>query len=133
MFFALAGCPSPVEPVKGSKPLVVFLVRHAEKKLDDGKDPELSEDGEKRTADLAEALRSADIQHVHSTDYKRTRNTAEPIAKSAGLEIEKYDPRDLEGFAKKLKESGGRHLVVGHSNTTPELTKLLGGAAGSEN
>ena len=27
----------------------------------------------------------------------------------------------------QLGRSGGRHLVVGHSNTTPMLVKLLGG------
>lgn len=128
------GCPSePGEqppPTAEQKPLVVFLVRHAEK-TEDGKDPELSEAGKERTDDLAEALRSANIEHVHSTDFIRTRETAEPVAKEAGVEVEKYDPKDLEGFAKKLKEQGGRHLVVGHSNTTPELTKLLGGDPGS--
>jgi probable phosphoglycerate mutase len=128
-----SGCPSkPTDnpPAVEQKPLVVFLVRHAEK-TDDGKDPELSEEGKKRTEVLAEMLRSANIRHVHSTDFIRTRETAAPIAKAAGLEIEKYDPKDLAGFAKKLRETGGRHLVVGHSNTTPELTKLLGGDAGT--
>lgn len=130
----LSGCPSePTAPPPAAeqKPLVVFLVRHAEK-TDDGKDPDLSEAGKTRTADLADALKDAKIEHVHSTDFIRTRETAAPIAKAAGVEIEKYDGKDLAGLAKKLKESGGRHLVVGHSNTTPELTKLLGGDAGTE-
>ena len=126
------GCPSTptADPPAEQKPLVVFLVRHAEK-TDDGKDPELSEEGKSRTEALAEALKSADIQHVHSTDFIRTRDTAAPVAKAAGVEVEKYDGKDLAGLAKKLKESGGRHLVVGHSNTTPELTKLLGGDPGT--
>ncbi len=133
--FALlfAGCPSPKvdEKPAGQKPLVVFLVRHAEK-TDDGKDPELSEEGKKRTEELAAVLLSANVEHVHSTDFIRTRETAASVAKQAGVEVEKYDPKDLAGFAKKLKETGGRHLVVGHSNTTPELTKLLGGDPGTE-
>ncbi|REJ76080.1 MAG: hypothetical protein DWQ47_10680 [Acidobacteria bacterium] len=131
----LSGCPSttPEEtpPVVESKPLVVFLVRHAEK-TDDGKDPELSEPGKERSDVLADVLRSANVEHVHSTDFIRTRDTAAPAAKEAGVEVEKYDPRDLAGFANKLRETGGRHLVVGHSNTTPELTKLLGGDPGTE-
>ncbi|QQS40426.1 MAG: histidine phosphatase family protein [Acidobacteriota bacterium] len=131
----LAGCPSePTEqkppPTAEQKPLVVFLVRHAEK-TDDGKDPELSEAGKARTEVLAETLKSSDIEHVHSTDFIRTRDTAAPVAKAEGVEVEKYDPKDLAGFAKKLKETGGRHLVVGHSNTTPELAKLLGGDPGT--
>jgi len=123
------GCPS--TPVKEHKSLVVFLVRHAEK-VDASKDPELSESGKKRSEDLAAVLRSAGLGHVHSTDFIRTRETAAPVATLSGVEIETYNPKDLEGFAKELKEAGGRHLVVGHSNTTPELTKLLGGDPGAE-
>ena len=48
-----------------------------------------------------------------------------------GLEIGSYDPRDLPGFAAILKESPGRHLVLGHSNTTPQLVEALGGDPGS--
>jgi len=127
---ALSGCPTKPAAVE-QKPLVVFLVRHAEK-TDAGKDPELSEDGKTRAGVLAEVLRSAKIDHVYSTDFIRTRDTAAPVAKEAGVEVGKYDPKDLAGFAKKLKDAGGRVLVVGHSNTTPELTKLLGGDPGTE-
>lgn len=132
--FVFAGCtsnPEREQTAAEQKPLVVFLVRHAEK-TDNARDPDLSEEGRKRTSELAGVLRSAEIGHVHSTDFIRTRETAAPVAKEAGLEVETYDPRDLAGFAKKLKETGGRHLVVGHSNTTPELTKLLGGEPGTE-
>jgi phosphohistidine phosphatase SixA len=134
MSITFAGCPAKPEvtaPPKEHKPLVVFLVRHAEK-MDDSKDPELSEDGKKRAADLIAALRSADIEEIHSTDYIRTKDTAAPIAEKLGVKVEIYNPKDLAGFAKQLQEKGGRHLVVGHSNTTPELTKLLGGNAGAE-
>ena len=127
---------SPPEPVAvpvvaEQKPLLVFLVRHAEK-VDDSQDPELSEAGRERAATLAEALRSADIEYVHSSDYIRTRNTATPSATEHGLEVEVYDPRDLPALAEKLRAAGGRHLVIGHSNTTPAMVELLGGDAGAE-
>ena len=134
IMITFAGCPAKPEtppPAVEQKPLVVFLVRHAEK-VDASKDPELSEEGKERARDLVETLRSADIEFVHSSDFKRTRDTASPVAEAAGAKVETYDPRDLASIAKKLREKGGRHLVVGHSNTTPELTKLLGGAPGSE-
>ena len=38
-----------------------------------------------------------------------------------------YDAQDLEGFADRLRETPGRHLVLGHSNTTPQLAEALGG------
>ena len=111
------------------KPLVVFLVRHAEK-ADAGRDPELSPAGVERSQKLAEILKDAGIEYIHSTDYIRTRSTAAPAAKTLGLNVEMYDPRDLPSLIASLRRSGGRHLVVGHSNTTPAVVKLLGGDAG---
>jgi len=108
------------------KPLVVFLVRHGEK-VDADSDPELSDAGRERAALLAQTLSDVQLQHVHSSDYIRTRDTAGPTASAHGLEVQLYDPRDLPAIASRLKEMGGRHLVVGHSNTTPALVELLGG------
>jgi phosphohistidine phosphatase SixA len=111
------------------EPLVVFLVRHGEK-ADLGEDPELSAAGRERAAILARTLRSAEIEYVHSSDFIRTRATAEPTAVEHGLEVELYDPRDLPALVAKLRGTGGRHLVVGHSNTTPPMVELLGGRPG---
>jgi len=112
------------------QPLVVFLVRHAEK-VDDSQDPALTAAGKERSSKLATVLQDAKIQHVHSTGYVRTKTTASPIAEKLDLKINIYDTNELSGFAQRLKEQGGRHLIVGHSNTTPKLVKLLGGNPGS--
>lgn len=110
-------------------PLVVFLVRHAEKQPG-GDDPGLSEAGLARVRALQHALEGAAVERVHSSDYRRTRETAAPLAQAIGTEVELYDPRDLPALAARLRAAGGRHLVVGHSNTTPELVALLGGEPG---
>ncbi len=114
-----------------SEPLLVFLVRHGEK-VDQSRDPELSPAGYVRAATLAHSLQNGHIQHVHSTDFIRTRKTAEPAAAIHGLQLEIYDPSDLKSFAEELLREGGRHLVVGHSNTTPRMVELLGGESGEE-
>jgi phosphohistidine phosphatase SixA len=110
-------------------PLVVFLVRHAEK-VDHSRDPDLSEDGYRRADALALTLADAEIGYVHSSDYIRTRKTAAPVAGLFSLEVEIYDPSDLYTLSDELKAEGGRHLVVGHSNTTPALVEILGGDPG---
>lgn len=107
----------------------VFLVRHAEKTADKD-DPALTLAGQARAVLLANMLTDAGITHIHSSDYTRTRDTAAPLAAKLGLTVQIYDPRDLPAMAAQLKNSGGRHLVVGHSNTTPQLTELLGGDGG---
>lgn len=121
---------APTPPVVEA-PTVVFLVRHAEK-VDASADPELSQVGAERAVDLAAVLRDSGIERIHSSDYIRTRDTAAPLAVALGLEVELYDPRDLEALAVRLEEGGGRHLVVGHSNTTPNVVELLGGEPGAE-
>ena len=107
-------------------PLVIFAVRHAEKQ-DQSRDPNLSEAGNKRAAQLADLLRDANIDQIHSSNYKRTLETAAPIAKHLDIKPQVYNPKDLPTLVTKLKDAGGRHLVVGHSNSTPNLVKLLGG------
>ena len=117
---------APKQPAEEKSPLLVFLVRHAEKS-NAGRDPELSDAGKERALELVKILRSANIAYVHSTDFIRTRATAKPTAEKLGLKTEIYNPSDLEALAQKLRDTGGIHLVVGHSNTTPEMVRLLGG------
>nr|AID57594.1 putative phosphohistidine phosphatase [uncultured bacterium] len=108
----------------------IFLVRHAEKTTEKN-DPGLTEAGKARAEALADRLEDEGITRIYSSDYIRTRDTAAPLAERLGLEIEIYDPRDLPGTAETLKATSGRLLVVGHSNTTPQLTELLGGDGGT--
>ena len=107
------------------------LVRHAEK-VDDSRDPELSGTGRARAEVLAALLKDMQIDTIYSSDYIRTRETARPLAEARGLSIKLYDPRDLEALAIKLRAAEGRILVVGHSNTTPDLIGLIDGEPGTD-
>lgn len=108
----------------------IFLVRHAEKLLDI-EDPGLSTAGEQRAQQLAVLLEDAEITAIFSTDYKRTRQTAAPLARAENLEISLYDPAKPGHLVELLKNNSGRYLVVGHSNTTSDLVSRLGGKPGS--
>ena len=109
---------------------VVILVRHAEK-VDESQDADLNDAGRARARVLAAMLKDAGIQAIYSTDYRRTLETVKPTAESTSKLIEVYDGDNLEDFAKDLRARDRRALVVGHSDTTPELVKLLGGEPGS--
>ena len=129
----LWGCTSGTgsgESGSNDEQLIVFLVRHAEK-VDQSIDPDLSEEGYVRARDLGRTLADTGIEQVHSSGFIRTKETARPVATLFGLEIELYNPKDLYALAEQLKAAGGRHLVVGHSNTTPALVEILGGDPGS--
>ena len=114
---------------------VVYLVRHAEKAVaaTDPADPPLSEAGAARAEALAELLANVSLVSIHSTDLQRTLSTAQAVADTQGVEIQTYGPFDREGVAalvEMLRTTPGSHLVVGHSNTTPELVAALGGDPG---
>jgi broad specificity phosphatase PhoE len=111
----------------------VVLVRHAERADQPAgapammaSDPDLSEAGRARAERLAAMLKDAGITAIFTTQYKRTRQTAEPLAKSLGLAVQSVDARDVDGLAAKVKAEKGNVLVVGHSNTVPDAIKALG-------
>ena len=103
----------------------IYLVRHAEKQK--GDDPGLTDEGHLRAQTLKDKLSDTGITRIYSSDYKRTQQTAGPLADHLGLSVISYDPRDLDGFANQLSSQTGVSLVVGHSNTTPQLAEALGG------
>lgn len=116
----------------------VYIVRHAEKETGTnvGRDPNLTAAGHERAKQLADILADKNISHIHSSDYIRNRDTARPLAEKIGLEIEIYDPSDLQSLATKIENAGGTHLVVGHSNTIAETVEAFhsdGGTKVSDN
>jgi phosphohistidine phosphatase SixA len=109
---------------------IIYLTRHAEK-LDTGSDPSLSEAGQLRAMNIATMLQKAQINGIYSTSYNRTLETATPLSELISVGVQTYNPSALSDFSVSLKTLIGNTLVVGHSNTTPELVTLLGGDAGT--
>jgi phosphohistidine phosphatase SixA len=114
----------------------IFVVRHAERAdsapaagqamTAPATDPPLSAAGNERAARLATILRSADIRHIFSTEFARTRQTVGPIAKALNLEIITAPARDVEALIGRVRDAKGNVLIAGHSNTVPEILKRLG-------
>jgi broad specificity phosphatase PhoE len=104
-----------------------YLVRHAEKQNDGTKDPHLTDQGQKRAGYLAQQLSLANITKIYSTNYHRTQETAKPLSDLLGISVEPYNPGKLEEFAETLKAETGNIVIVGHSNTTPNLAAFLSG------
>lgn len=122
------------------KVTTVFLVRHAEKADVPGQDPPLSEAGKLRAEALARLLQSAGVKGVYTSQFQRTRLTAEPLAKRLGvtvspvpLSVKPSSPREISDesireLTKKVEAHAGEALViVGHTNSIPEVIRALGG------
>lgn len=129
---AVACSPGPVTESEAAEmqDFTIYLVRHAEK-TDAADDPELTPAGRDRAETLAGLLENEPIEAIWSTDTRRTQATAAPLARRLGLEVRSYDAADLAAFAATLQSAGETALVVGHSNTTPQLSAELGGEAGT--
>lgn len=112
-----------------AEPPVVFLVRHAERAATSGHVPAdtgLSAAGRERAQDLAHALKDAGIKAIFTTEYKRTQETAAPLAESLGIRPEVVSADDLRSLVAKVRETRANVLVVGHSNTLPQIIRALG-------
>ena len=124
-FLALGACAStPAVP-----DTTIYIVRHAEKQA--GPDPDLTVVGRARAEILSQVLQDADLTAIWSTDTKRTVATVKPTANRTGLPVQIYDAGQQAAFADQLKATPGAMLVVGHSNTVPDLVDQLGGKPGA--
>lgn len=104
-----------------------YLIRHAEKDRSDpnNQNPHLNEEGKQRAIQWSELLGEVDFDEVYSTDFYRTRETAQPLASKNNLSVKIYDANNLfdENFEKETR--GKTVLVVGHSNTTPHFANAI--------
>lgn len=106
-----------------------YFIRHAEKDRSNSENsnPELTQKGLGRAMHWAEILRDVKLDAIYSTDYNRTSMTAAPTSVKQDVDVEYYDPRiiDIEQF--KTDNLNRTILVVGHSNTTPDMVnKVIG-------
>lgn len=103
----------------------IVLVRHGEK-VDESRDPLLSEKGLQRAQNLARILRDANIEQVYATDYQRTQHTAKPLADARQLPITIYSAKESLAMGQQLRNASKNTLIVGHSNTLNTLLQGLG-------
>ena len=75
---------------KATEGFTVFLVRHAEKQKNI-EDPGLTPCGEQRAQWLAEFFSQSTLDRVYSSNYRRTRDTAQPTTQRLGIPLTSYD------------------------------------------
>ncbi|HEV8693880.1 MAG TPA: histidine phosphatase family protein [Lysobacter sp.] len=104
------------------------VVRHAEKTNDGSKDPALTPAGQTRAQNLATSLHEVPLKAIYATAYQRTQMTAAPSAQAHGLPVTTYDAKQPAAeLAAQLRHEyrNGTVLIVGHSNTAPEIAAAL--------
>ena len=106
----------------------VILIRHAER-LDAApgdNNPHLSADGHSRARLLVHVLNPANISAIYTSEYVRTQETAQPLAEALGVSpVEGLEASQIKKDI-QVNHSGKTVLVVGHTDTVPEVLELLG-------
>ena len=103
----------------------VYVLRHLQKA--EGTDPPLSAEGAANAQLLAQRLATSGIKAIFATPTQRAMQTGEPLAKALGITITSYDPRDPAALIKAASAVNGSVLIVGHSNTVPDIVGRFGG------
>jgi broad specificity phosphatase PhoE len=128
VFAASAG----IVAAQAARSTTVILVRHAEKATEPANDPPLTAAGEARARDLWNAIKDAGVTAVITTQYARTKATAQPTTTAAHLTpeiVQTTGPNHAQDVASAVRRHAGQTvLVVGHSNTIPAIVEALGAA-----
>lgn len=113
-------------PIENDEIKTFILIRHAEK-VDDSRDPDLSESGIARAILLDQLLANVQPDAIYTSPYIRTQETIRHIAHRNQLKQVIYDPQAQNQLVKELLEenNGFTFIISGHSNTIPELANLL--------
>lgn len=127
-------------PQEEFKPITVYLVRHAERADEPRQDPPLTEKGIARSQELARVLANANVKAIITSQFLRARQTAEALGKQTNvpvtpvnLNLNPSNPRMISEqstteVTNKILERGGESvLVIGHSNSIPDVITMLGG------
>lgn len=106
-----------------------IMVRHAET-AGSGSNPNLSVDGQSRATRLSQLLAKVNLNAIYSTNFNRTMQTAQPAATAKGITVTTYDPFAPAALVDQalLSFPKGAVLVVGHSNTIPDMLNEMVGS-----
>jgi phosphohistidine phosphatase SixA len=122
LLLALAGCAT-----LGGKPSPnIYVMRHLHTPAG-VPNAQLTAQGRAAAERLADWLKRDPPQTVLVSDTDRARDTAAPTATRYRSAILVYDPKDTPALVAQILAAKGTVLVVGHSNTVPDIVAGLGG------
>ena len=122
LLFALAACTTTPPTPKGPS---FYVMRHLQKA--EGEDPALSEEGHANARRLIGFFAAERPGVIYVSTTRRALETAQPVARKWRLRVRRYDPANTPALVARVLAERGPVLVVGHSNTVPEIVERLGG------
>lgn len=123
LLLMLAGCatPGPSTPQPN-----IYVVRHLHTPAG-ATDPDLTPQGRRYAQILAARLQRDPPRVIYASATRRAQQTAAPLAQRLAITPKIYDPADTPALVSSVLNETGAVLVVGHSNTVPDIVEQLGG------
>ena len=90
-------------------------------------DPDLTPQGKLYALAVSHSFERDPPDVIYVSSTKRAQQTAAPLAERLKLTPKIYDPRDTPGLVAAVSAETGTVLIVGHSNTVPDIIEKLGG------
>ena len=90
-------------------------------------DPGLTPEGQAMARMLPDFFANDPPSAIYVSSYRRTQETAAPLAQALNITPKVYDPRNTPALVQMVKAETGSVLIVGHSNTVPDIVQQLGG------
>ena len=127
-----AAMADPANDKTATVPVLIYLVRHAEKDITDPKneDPDLTPAGAVRAEALRTLLEGQEVDALYATKYIRTKNTLKPLAETRQLEVRQYEAHDFNNLRQQVLQNhrGETIVIAGHSNTILPIIEAFGAA-----
>lgn len=122
MAATLTGCAT-----TAATPAPAFYVMRHLNTPEGQRDPDLLPEGQRLAAALPGRLAAHPPRTIFVSDFRRTRQTAAAVAARWGLTPIVYNPADTPALVAQVRAAPGPVLIVGHSNTVPDIVEQLGG------
>lgn len=104
-----------------------YVMRHLHTSAGES-DPGLSAEGLSQARRLADWFASDPPATIYVSTTRRAQQSAAPLAAKLGIVLKLYDPADTPGLVAEVMKEPGTILIVGHSNSVPDIVEQLGGA-----
>jgi broad specificity phosphatase PhoE len=124
LLFALTSCFTAPRPKEVP---TIYVMRHLNTPAG-ATDPDLTPEGQRNAERLANWFGADPPVVIYTSQAKRAQQTAAVLAQRLGITPTLYDPSDTQSMVLDVMKEPGPILIVGHSNTVPEIIERLGGA-----
>ena len=104
----------------------IYVMRHLHTPAG-ATDPDLTNEGQRVALALVSWFKRERPAVIYVSGTKRAQQSAAPLARALGVAPTIYNPADTAALITAVSRETRTVLIVGHSNTVPDIIERLGG------